>query len=284
MKKYRWRRSSISTCMLVCIAILFLSACVTDDTTKTTTSDMTTTVKFASAVMKHSPSGTVELQWDRTTHIMTVHLAMAGLAAKSVHAVHLNAGSCKNGGQSVYALPAVTADEIGFASVNTELKNVITGIPATGWFVIVDNVTGTKSTAIACANIFNATASTNISQSVQATLVHAYAPNQSASGLAQLVDNNNMLMVILTMKGLVPHSEHVAHLHTGSCASQGDVVYTLKPVVVNAAGEGSSETVIPNIAGVPRSGWYVNVHLGAVMKKPIDMDPIACGDVTPARS
>ncbi|GLV57086.1 hypothetical protein KDH_39240 [Dictyobacter sp. S3.2.2.5] len=141
--------------------------------------------------------------------------------------------------------------------------------------------TSAQAMPITCSNVFNPTVSTKLSQNVQATMANAFAPNQSASGDAQLTVNNHTLTVALNLKGLTPNSKHMAHIHIGSCASQGAIKYDLKPVVANAAGDGTSTSIIPNISSIPRNGWYVNVHQGATsVKSQTDNDPFACGDIT----
>ena len=244
-------------------------------------------VTSASAIIRHSPSGTVELMWDHISHAMTVHMALTGLTPHSIHPAWISSGSCKNAGKVVYHLSVIKSTDIGFADVITKLKDVAGGIPETGWHMNVSNGPGTttddQSMAITCANIFNPTASTKSSQNVQATLNEAFAPNQSVSGNAQLNVNNDQLTVLITLKGLAPNSKHMAHLHAGSCASQGPIKYELKPIVANAAGEATSTTVIPKVKAVPRDGLYVNIHLGSSssdMKSQASSDPFACGDIT----
>jgi hypothetical protein len=242
-------------------------------------------VKSASAIIRHSPSGTVELMWDHVSHLMKVHMALTGLTPNSTHPAQINAGSCKDPAKLVHALPVLKSNSIGFVDERTEIKDVTEGIPETGWNVAVSNgpgmTTDDQSMAITCANIFNPSASTKSSQNVQATLNEAPAPNQSASGKAQLNVNNDKLTVLVTLRGLEPNSTHMAHLHAGSCASQGPIKYDLKPIVANAAGEANSTTVISNIKAVPRNGWYLNVHRGSTdLKSQASNDPFACGDIT----
>jgi hypothetical protein len=138
-----------------------------------------------------------------------------------------------------------------------------------------------ESMAISCADVVNPTASTKSAQNVQATLMDANVPGQSTSGTAQLTVNNNRLKVVVDVKGLVPNSKHSAHIHFGSCASQGKVLYTLSPLTANAKGEGVSTTTIANISTIPASGWYVNVHRTADLSTQTGFDPVACGDITP---
>ncbi|BCL83311.1 CHRD domain-containing protein [Ktedonobacteria bacterium brp13] len=272
--------------LLLGAALLLLSGCSAGSTNQNTTAVPTSsTVASASALIRHSPSGTVILHWDHTSHNLDVQLALTGLAEKSMHPAMIMAGSCKNPGKTLYALPHLNGTAIGFANIKTTIKNVTAGIPETGWAVSVSNGPGTssadQSAAITCANVFNPTASTSVSQDITAALLNAFSPNQNVSGAADLTISNKQLEVSVTLKGLVPASKHMAHIHYGSCASQGPIVHDLKTIVANAAGDATSVTLIPNVSMIPRNGWYINVHLGAENSRSQTMsDPIACGDIT----
>ncbi|GCE25447.1 hypothetical protein KDA_09310 [Dictyobacter alpinus] len=285
------KRNFIHFALLLGAVLLLLTACDSGNggsNGSVAPAPTSSTVNSASAIIRHSPSGTVELMWDHTSHVLTVHMALTGLTPKSSHPAHINAGSCKSNGKLVYDLSAVKSTQIGFADVITKIKDVSEGIPETGWYVDVNNGPGMngadQSMAITCANVFNPSASTKASQNVQATLANAFAPNQATSGDAQLSVKDNKLTIELNVKGLAPNSKHMVHLHSGSCASQGPVKYDLKNVVANASGDGTSTTVIPNIGSIPRNGWYVNIHLGSSdLKTQTSYDPFACGDITSLR-
>ncbi len=287
LRKYLIRQRSIYAILLIGTTLLLLTACGSNSSqpAENVVVPTSSTVNAANAIIKHSPSGTVELIWNPTSHVLTVRLALTGLDPKSVHPSFISSGTCKNAGKAIYTLSNVTADTIGFASAITKVKDVAKGIPESGWHVDVHNGpdmgTTARAMSISCADISNSTNST----SSTATLSEASTPNQAASGLAELTVTNNRLAVTVTMQGLEPNSKHAAHIHIGSCVSQGKIVYPLNPVVVNAVGDGKSITTIDNVTAVPRSGWYINVHLGsnvdASTTSQTDMDPIDCGDFTP---
>ena len=287
LKECFFKQKNIYLPLLLGATVLLLAGCDSGNNSQSGTTGQPTSavVNSASAIIRHSPSGTVELMWDHSSHLMTVHMALTGLTSLSAHPARIGAGSCKNAGETLYDLSAIKATAIGFADVVTKVKDVSSGIPETGWHIDVSNGPGLTSTdqsmTISCANIFNPTSSTQSSQNVQATLDEAFAPNQSVSGTADLNTANNQLTVVVALKGLVPHSKHLEHLHAGSCASQGPIKYDLNPIVADASGEASTTTVIPNISSVPRNGWYVNIHLGSSdLKSQTSNDPFACGDIT----
>lgn len=265
------------------ILLTVLAACDTNGSSSTNSTATPSILTSASALMKHDPAGTLQLSWDSTTHVLTVQVALTGLAPDSVHPTRLYEGSCRQPGKEVYPLKDTLASNIGFANEITTINDVNDGIPANGWFVALHNGPGLannpQALSIACADIVNPTTSTTANQSVVTSLGSTFAADQNVTGNAQLAVNNGGLTVTVTLHDLVPHSTHMLHIHTGSCASQGKVVYSLKSVVANASGVGTSTTVIPGVASIPDSGWYINAHLGPSLNTQTGFDPIACGDI-----
>ena len=103
--------------------------------------------------------------------------------------------------------------------------------------------------------------------------------NQRAWGSTSMWISGNSLVVRVQVGGLVPHSAHAAHIHKGSCASQGAVVYMLRNVVANASGYANVTTVIKGVHSIPHSGWYVNVHRSTNISTQTGFDPTACGNL-----
>ena len=90
------------------------------------------------------------------------------------------------------------------------------------------------------------------------------------------------LTVSISLTGLAPNSTHPAHIHAGnSCASNGAILYSLKNVVANEKGQASVTTVIHlSHAGIPVSGWYINVHNGPTLNTLQQAYAISCGVVS----
>jgi hypothetical protein len=87
------------------------------------------------------------------------------------------------------------------------------------------------------------------------------------------------LDVKIALIGLAPKSSHAAHIHAGSCAAAGAIIYPLQPVVADAKGVGTSETIIKNVQdGILANGWYINIHNG-LLTSPIERRPISCGNI-----
>jgi hypothetical protein len=71
------------------------------------------------------------------------------------------------------------------------------------------------------------------------------------------------LQITVTARNLTPGA-HAAHVHLGSCMSQGPVLYMLKDFVVDRHGNFVAETrTLTGVnAPLPAAGWYLNLHQG----------------------
>jgi Cu/Zn superoxide dismutase len=249
-----------------------------------TTAATSAAPQFTIVTLKHNPTGTTNLSWDPESKNLTVAISLTGLAPNSSHAAHIHAGTCAVDGSIVYPLNPVVADAKGNAATTTIIKNVQDGIPASGWYVNVHNglqMTPLEHMPISCGNIVNSNTSQDDTQSVQVQMQGSTAPNESATGNAALTVLNGKLALKITLSGLQPNSSHAAHIHAGSCESQGAPIVMLNPVVANAQGIGTSITTIDHLPS-SSNGLYINVHAGATMgdlQQATLFNPIACGDL-----
>lgn len=109
----------------------------------------------------------------------------------------------------------------------------------------------------------------------------------AASGSAQLnwSSAHDVLTVTLYVSGLQAKTVHVAHIHAGNCKVNGAIIYPLNDVVANAAGNAASTTVIRNVkGGIPATGWYIDVHVGASLATPEQAAALACGTIMNSNS
>lgn len=255
-------------------------------TSTTTNATPTSTAMTANASLMHVPTGTATLSWDSSSKTLTVKVTLTGLAPSSIHPEHIHTGSCANQGAVLHPLAMLNADAHGDATATTTIPNVAAGIPASGWYVNVHNGPGLSPAdqflPIVCGDVSNSSTSTSAAQSVQVTLNSAPSASagQAAMGTAQLTLTGSTLTVKVTVSGLVPNSSHANHIHLGSCASQGKVLYPLTTLVADASGNASETTTINNVTSIASSGWYVNVHNSTALTTQTGFDPIACGDVT----
>jgi hypothetical protein len=274
--------------VLSVVVVLLLSGCggTSSASNPPATATRAASGTAGSATLKHLPHGTATIDWNPANQDLTVKISLVGLAPSSTHPAQIYSGSCTKQGAVGYTLNNVLANAGGVGSSTTVIKNVTT-VPATGWNISVHNGPGLAPAdellPIVCNDLtFNHISPTTM-RSVELPLnaAPASSPSEAASGRAQLTLSGRTLTVKLTLSGLQPGSSHAAHIHTGSCESQGAVIYPLSNVVADASGKSISTTIIKNVSSIPARGWYVNVHYSTDIATQTGFDPIACGDVTP---
>jgi Cu/Zn superoxide dismutase len=100
--------------------------------------------------------------------------------------------------------------------------------------------------------------------------------------------NAKTISVTVNASGVTPGA-HAAHIHVGSCASQGPVQYMLMDFTADAEGRIAHETrTVANVTTpLPASGWYLNLHQGnsnnilANGNPTINFRPLLCGNIVP---
>jgi Cu/Zn superoxide dismutase len=99
------------------------------------------------------------------------------------------------------------------------------------------------------------------------------------SGTVQVVEGTGSFTLTIHLQGLQPGSNHIAHIHRGSCAQQGRIDIALSPVIGDAAGGATSVTRVAQDYSIPGEGWYANVHVGPDLTTPANAATLACGDL-----
>jgi hypothetical protein len=92
------------------------------------------------------------------------------------------------------------------------------------------------------------------------------------------------ISVTVNASGLTPGA-HAAHIHVGSCSSQGAVQYMLMDFTANANGQivNQTQTVMNVTTPLPATGWYLNLHQGnsnnilSDGNPTINFRPLLCG-------
>ncbi len=116
---------------------------------------------------------------------------------------------------------------------------------------------------------------------VNASLLLLPKNNSNVTGNATLnfIDIGK-LQVQIMVSGLVPNSTHPAHIHVGTSAEGGPILYPLNNVTADINGIGTSTTVItgPPWFAIASRGWFINVHQGPTMEG-IGATPISSGDI-----
>jgi Cu/Zn superoxide dismutase len=230
------------------------------------------------------PTGTVSL--GQGGQGLTAQVDVTGLTPGSSHAVEL-----RDGGTVVTQFSALTADGTGAA--NTTLTSNYTGSIPSGSRVVVLNGAaddgGIDSQQIADTFVTgNADNGGSMGRLQALDITGDGTDYQTLSGQATVVYDPaaQTLTVTVNASGLTPGA-HAAHVHVGSCASQGAVQYMLMDLNANSQGQVINETrVITGVTSpVPASGWYLNIHQGdsntilANGQPTIAFRPLLCADI-----
>jgi hypothetical protein len=232
------------------------------------------------------PVGTVSFGRDSKGEL-TVGLNMFGLTPGSAHTVEL-AGP--NGSAPVAQFSTLTASSAGQADMT--LASTFTGsIPSGGRLVILNGSQGGSVADEPIAGTSQLSPDAGGS-SLPLTAVEVSPDGTSfgtPKGQANVVYDPaaQTLTVTVNASGLTP-GNHAAHIHLGSCTSQGPVKYMLMDFVADSQGKIAHESrVISGVTtAIPASGWYLNIHQGTSStivqngQPTIFFRPLLCSDIT----
>jgi hypothetical protein len=104
--------------------------------------------------------------------------------------------------------------------------------------------------------------------------------NQGVSGTVsiQKTADGSGFRITIDLKGMVPDSLHVYHIHKGTCANNGPIVTPLpNPLKADASGHATATNDIAST--YQGTGFYANVHTGPDLSSAANATPCACGDL-----
>jgi hypothetical protein len=109
-------------------------------------------------------------------------------------------------------------------------------------------------------------ASPSPSPSPSGLTFHLTGIHTSAAGTILLTKGEGTVTLELQITGLAADSQHVSHIHIGSCQQTGGIIYALNPVVADGTGVADTKSLV-HATYPPASGhWYVVVHAGPDMQ------------------
>jgi hypothetical protein len=235
--------------------------------------------------LKAMPAGTASFGQDGAGQL-TVQLATFGLTPGSSHTVELLG---PNGSGPLAQFGTLTASGAGQGDVT--LDSTYTGsIPDGSRLVILNGSQGddVSNEPIAETSVPGGDASgqTFTLQAVEVSAAGASFGTPDGQATIAYDPGAQTLTVTVDASGLTP-GNHAAHIHLGSCASQGAVQYMMMDLVANSQGNIVDETrVISGVtAPIPASGWYLNIHQGdsnTILQNgqpTIDFRPLLCADI-----
>ncbi|MBO0869569.1 MAG: CHRD domain-containing protein [Micromonosporaceae bacterium] len=222
------------------------------------------------------PQGSVTLSRDAQNNLVA-HLTAFGFTPGSSHTVEIDAPG-RSG--PVVRLGTVAADGTGQIDQRVTAMDAVGSLPSGSQLVIrlgADSGDPVASEPIARTVALPKRPSSDDATPLMAVDVNPDGVNQGRPhGKATLVYDAaaHTITITVSASGLTPGA-HAAHIHNGSCRSQGGVAYMLTDLIADGQGNVSQTQTIDGVTSVPPAGsWYLNVHQG-------DMNSILSGG-TPA--
>jgi CHRD domain-containing protein len=214
----------------------------------------------AALVLRAMPAGTV--RFGRGRHCrLTVHVSMFGLTPGSSHRVDL----LLPGRSRTIRFGTLTASSTGRA--DSTLRSGFAGRLRGGSRLVIRM--GTGGGRVAAEPIAQTRRLRRPGRRPLRLIAVEVSPRGvsygTPRGRAAISYNasRDTLTVTVTASGVTP-GPHAAHIHLGSCQSQGPVKYMLRDLVASRRGR-----IVPAVrvfthvtAPIPARGWYLNIHQG----------------------
>ena len=221
--------------------------------------------------LRSMPTGNVLVSGQNGSGSVVLGFSVSGLTPGSSHTVEL---VNQNGGVDGTFTPQLTASSTGWANAGLAVS-APNGVPAGDRIVVLNGDSGTVpiSQTQPLAAPISAQRSAHPedagSGSVPLTAVEIGSDGTSfgtPAGTAMVSYDAaaRTLTVTVHASGLTP-GPHAAHIHDGSCTSQGPVQYMIMDdMMANSQGVMDATRVIQDVTQpIPASGWYLNVHQGS---------------------
>jgi probable HAF family extracellular repeat protein len=209
------------------------------------------------------PSGTATFGTDSSGNL-TVTVNAFGLTPGSPHAVRLLDG------HDTTLAQFTTLTATGTGQAGATLNSTFTGsIPPGSRLVILNGPNGHRGAP--GAEIIAETPNLDNGTPTSPLPLTALEFNSQGTGFGIPAGTASIayspsaqtLTVTLNASGVTP-GRHAAHIHTGSCQSQGAVLSMLMDFTATSAGQimNQTRTVTGVTSGIPATGWYLNLHQG----------------------
>ena len=253
-----------------------------------------------SYILQSMPAGVVSLSRGPGGQL-SAHVAMFGLTPGSSHDVAIDGPAFGHRGgpaRPEVRFPVLTADSAG--QVNTTLTSaghVGALLPLSRFVVRLGSGGGANGAPAAGSMAAEPIAESGVLPSRPAGVLafHAVTSNADGATVGQPSGRATIsydaaaqtLTVSVTAYGLNP-GPHAAHIHLGSCQSQGAVTYMLADFTADANGDIIDQTrVVTGVTGVPGPGnWYLNLHQGGMDQilangvPTLSFRPMLCANIT----
>ena len=212
------------------------------------------------------PAGAVSLSRAGLGHLRA-HVRLFGLTPGSSHTVAID--GLGGAGRAAAQFPVLTADVTGQVDTTLTSADRVTSLPPFSRFVIR---LGSDGSALATEPIAESGvlpehlgSATSAFHAVTADTGGTVTGQPRGRAALSYDAAAQTLTITVSASGLNP-GPHAAHIHQGSCASQGPVIYMLPDFFADSQGNIDHQTrVVTGVPSVPGPGnWYLNLHMGGM--------------------
>jgi Cu/Zn superoxide dismutase len=251
------RAAAATSGALAAAAVLALAAPASAGTARSAT--VPGSAAAVALSLRAMPPGTVTFAHDRRGHL-TIHPDMFGLTPGSAHSVSL----VIPGWRRTVRFSPLTANSAGQA--DSTLYSSFLGRPPRWSRVVVHMGVGGGRVA---SEPIAATRRTGYGHQRYLFFPVEVSPDGRNWGTPRgwatisYSARRHTLTVTVHASGLTP-GPHAAHIHLGSCMSQGPIKYMLRDLIADRRGRvRHAVRVFTNVtAPIPARGWYLNIHQG----------------------
>jgi CHRD domain len=206
------------------------------------------------------PVGSVAFGRDRRNRL-TVSAVMYGLTPGSSHRVNLLASNR----YYVIRFGTLTANSVGQARATLTSNYAGPWVPGMRLVIHMGTAHGSVARQRIAQTAVLGRFTTRSHQLTAVEYSYTGVSYGTPSGVATVSysSRRKTLTVTVNASGVTP-GLHAAHIHLGSCMSQGPVKYMLKDLRANRHGKiVNAVRVFTNVTtSIPASGWYLNIHQG----------------------
>jgi hypothetical protein len=239
----------------------------------------------ARLTLRAMPVGRVAFRRDRHHHLM-VRASLFGLTPGSSHAVDLRVP----GRSRVIRFSPLTANSGGQAY--STLSSNFTGRWRPGSRLLIRMGVGGRRVArepiAQTRRLLRPGRRSHRLISVEVTRKGVSYGTPHGGATVVYSGSRHTLTVTVHARGVAP-GRHAAHIHVGSCMSQGPVLYMLRDLIANRRGViVHAVRVFTGVTTpIPAHGWYLNIHQGnsgdilSNGQPTIFFRPLLCSDINP---
>ncbi|MBO0728723.1 MAG: CHRD domain-containing protein [Acidimicrobiaceae bacterium] len=206
------------------------------------------------------PAGTVTFQQQGS--MLQATIDAFGLTPGSSHIAEITNGR----DQAPIDFSQFTASATGQVDATISSLTPVGALSRDASFQVELSTSPDQPIAVAPVNLRSMGYGREMDNAVPLHAIEASSPDRLAGHATLNYDSKaQTLTVRVDATGFVPDTTHAAHIHEGSCMSQGAPILMLPDLQADRHGRVDQTDVIKNLATftAPANGWYINIHEGS---------------------